>query len=182
MAPLVKRTWAVRGQRPSLLQKGRHREKVSLAAALWLSPEWDRLGLIYETIVDAYYNNEKVAGFLGLLLRELPTRLVVLWDRGNMHSGDPIRAQVERFRPRLSLEQLPPYAPMIDPVEPIFSWLKYGRLSNYAPHNAHELDRRLRAELDPLCDDQERLTNLWHASDLPLPQVLKQRHYFSDEL
>jgi putative transposase len=172
MAPLVKRTWAQRGHRPSLLQKGKHREKVSLASALWLAPQRDQIGLIYQTLVDAYFNNDKVAAFLERVLRELPNRLIVVWDRGNMHKGDPIRAQVERFRPRLTLELLPPYAPMLDPVEPVFSWLKYGRLSNYAPPNAHELDRRLRAELDPICGDQERLKNFWHASDLPLPKPL----------
>jgi putative transposase len=176
MAPLVKRTWALRGQRPSLFQKAKQREKVSLAVALWLSPARDQLGLIYQTLVNAYFNNEKVAHFLEQLLREIPNRLVLLWDRGNMHKGDPIRAQVERFRPRLSLELLPPYAPMLDPVEPVFSWLKYGRLSNYAPLNAPELNRRIRAELDPLRGDQVCLRNFWHASDLPLPKPMKKRH------
>jgi transposase len=157
MAPLVKRTWSWRGQRPKLFQKGRHREKVSLAAALWLSPARDRLGLIYRTRVNDYFNNQTVADFLEILLREIPTRLIVVWDRGNTHKGDPIRAQVERFRPRLSLELLPPYAPMLDPVEPVFSWLKYSRLSNYAPHNARELDQRIRQELDLIGDNQKWL-------------------------
>src|SRR5438270_3673730 len=34
MAPLVRRTWAVRGQTPVLQQRGKHRERVSVAAAL----------------------------------------------------------------------------------------------------------------------------------------------------
>lgn len=38
MAPLVRRTWAFRGATPRLEQKGKHREKVSVAAALCLSP------------------------------------------------------------------------------------------------------------------------------------------------
>jgi transposase len=176
MAPLVKRTWSRRGHRPALFQKGKHREKVSLATAFWLSPTRKRLGLIYQTLANGYFNNEKVASFLGALMREIPSRLIVVWDRGNMHKGDPIRAQLERFRPRLSTEMLPPYAPMLDPVEPVFSWLKYARLSNCAPRNATELDRRIGAELDPICNDQECLRNLWHASDLPLPKPLKKRH------
>src|SRR5258708_38579371 len=100
MAPLVRRTWAERGHRPSLLQKGRHREKVSLAAALWLAPTCDRVGLLYKTLENAYFNNERIAGFLESILREIPNRLIVIWDRGNMHRGDPIRAPMERFRPR----------------------------------------------------------------------------------
>jgi transposase len=172
MAPLVKRTWAPRGQRPILQQKGKHREKVSLAVALALSPRRVRLKLLYSTLVNGYFNNENVVGFLEALMRDIPQRIVVLWDRGNMHKGDPIRAHVARFRPRMSLEMLPPWAPMLDPVEPIFSWLKYGRLSNYAPANAHELNDRIHAELDDIRDDQESLFNFWHESDLPLPKPL----------
>jgi transposase len=172
MAPLVKRTWALRGGRPELHQKGKHREKVSLAVALWLSPKRDHLGLMYRTLENDYFNNQQVARFLEGVLREIPNRLVVLWDRGNMHKGDPIRAQVECFRPRLSLELLPPWAPMLDPAEPIFSWLKYGRLSNFAPYNAHDLNHRVRAELEAVRDNQDVLRHLWHASDLPLPRSL----------
>jgi len=78
MAPLVKRTWALRGQRPELHQKGKHREKVSLAVALWLSPQREQLGLIYRTLENDYFNNQQVARFLEGVLREIPNRLVVL--------------------------------------------------------------------------------------------------------
>jgi transposase len=182
MAPLLKRTWALRGQRPELQQKGKHREKVSLAVALWLSPKRDRLGLIYRTLINDYFNNKKVAEFLEVLLREIPAPLVVLWDRGNMHRGDPIRDELRRFQPRLSVEQLPPWAPMLDPVEPIFSWLKYGRLSNFAPQDAQELNAVVLTELQAIRQDQDSLRNFWHASDLPLPKPSKHGHYFCDEL
>ncbi len=173
MAPLVRRTWAPRGHTPSLMQKGKHREKVSVAAALWLSPRRDRLGLFYRTLVNDYFNNERVAGFLEALLGALAGRLVVLWDGGTMHQGDPIRDRLERFGPRLDVERLPEWAPMLDPVEPLFSWLKYGRLCNYAPLNAAALNEAVLAELEGIRQDQERLRNFWHASDLPLPKPLK---------
>src|SRR5512143_4028467 len=41
MAPLVRRSWALRGQPPVLKQKARYREKVSVAAAVWLTPRRD---------------------------------------------------------------------------------------------------------------------------------------------
>ena len=172
MAPLVRRTWALRGRRPVLKQKGRHREKVSLAAALALSPRRTHLELYYTTLVNAYFNNDKIVGFLGALLRAISGNVVILWDRGNMHRGDPIRDALERFRPRMSLETLPPWAPMLDPIEPLFSWLKNGQLCNYAPLNAWELQGRIHRELDSIREDQESLFNFWHASDLPLPKPL----------
>jgi len=172
MAPLVRRTWAWRGRTPILQQRGKHREKVSVAAALWLSPDRERLGLFFQTLVNGYFNNERIAAFLEKLMRELPERLIVVWDGGPMHKGNPISEQVERFSPRLSLERLPPYAPMLNPVEPVWSWLKYSRLCNFAPVDAHQLNQAVRGHMNNICHEQEALRNFWHASDLPLPRTL----------
>lgn len=172
MAPLVRRTWSPCGETPVLLQKGKHRERVSVAAALCLSPARDRLRLIFQTLANAYFDNQRTADFLRVVLRRVPGRLVVLWDGGAMHKGDPIRELLRRFPNRLSLERLPPYAPMLNPVEPIWSWLKYGRLCNFAPHDVCELEGAVVAELTPLCRDQDRLRNFWHASGLSLPRAL----------
>jgi putative transposase len=172
MAPLVRRTWAPRGQPPALEQSGAHREKVSVAAALWLSPRRDRLGLYCQTLPDGYFDNWYVAAFLEAMLRELAGRFVVVWDGGTMHKGDPIRQLTTHFADRLSLEALPPWAPMLNPVEPLWGWLKYGRLCNFAPRDAHELDGRVVAELTAIRDDQAFLRNLYHASELPLPRTL----------
>jgi len=172
MAPLVRRTWSPRGETPVLLQKGKHREKVSVAAALCLSPRRERWRLIFQTLANAYFDNRRTADFLRGVLRKVPGRLVVLWDGGTMHKGDPIRELLERFPTRLNLERLPPYAPMLNPVEPIWSWLKYGRLCNFAPRDARALNDAVVAELAPLCRDQISLRNFWHASDLPLPRAL----------
>jgi hypothetical protein len=172
MAPLVRRTWAPRGQPPTLEQSGAHREKVSVAAALWLSPRRDHLGLDFRTLPDGYFDNWYVAAFLEAMLRELAGRFVVVWDGGTMHKGDPIRQLTTHFADRLSLEALPPWAPMLNPVEPLWGWLKYDQLCNFAPQDAHELDGRVVAELTAIRDDQAFLRNLYHASELPLPRTL----------
>jgi transposase len=172
MAPLARRTWAPRGQTPELVQRSGTREKVSIAAALWLSPRRDRLGLYSQTLANGYFDNWYVAAFLEAMLQELSGRFVVIWDGGSMHKGDPIRALVDHFADRLVLEKLPPYAPMLNPVEPLWSWLKWERLSNWGPKDARELDARVIAELVAIREDQVFLRDLFHASDLPLPRAL----------
>ena len=131
MAPLVRRTWAPRGETPNLLESSGigPREKVSVAAALWLTPLRDQLGLYFQTLVNDFFNPWNVAAFLEALLVAVPGRVVVVWDGGPMHKGDPIRQTQEVYSDRITLERLPPYAPMLNPVEPLWSWLKYGRLS-----------------------------------------------------
>ena len=82
---------------------------------------------------------------------------MVVWDGGSRPKGDLIRDLVGHFADRLSLEKLPPYAPELDPVEPLWSWVKWGRLSNFAPRDAHEFDARVVAELTAVRKDQALL-------------------------
>jgi putative transposase len=171
MAPLVRRTWAPRGQTPDLDQCG-SRQKVSVAAALWLSPRRERLGLYFQTLPDGYFDNWYVAAFLEAMLQELEGRFVVVWDGGTMHRGDPIRQLTSHFAARLSLEDLPPWAPTLNPVDTLWGWLKYDQLCNFAPQDALQLDERVIAELTAIREDQTFLRNLYHGSELPIPRTL----------
>jgi transposase len=172
MAPLARRTWAPRGRTPELVQKSGTREKVSILAALCISPRRDRLELYSQTLPNGYFDNWHVATFLEAMAEALTGRFVVVWDGGSMHEGDPIRELVGRLADRLALEKLPPYAPMLNPVESLWSWLKWQRLNNFPPHDARELDARVTVELGSIRDDQEFLRNLFRASELPLPRAL----------
>jgi transposase len=171
-APLLRRTWAPRGQTPSLAQAGAHRKKVSVAAALWLSPLRDRLGLYFHTLADGYFDNWYMTAFLEAMLCDLSGRFVVVWDGGTMHKGEPIRELEAHFTDRLSLERLPPFAPVLNPVEVLWSWLRDSRLNNFAPRDPAELDDRVIAELTAIRDDQSFLRSSFHASELPLPLTL----------
>ena len=155
-----------------LRQKANHREKVSVAAALWLSPQRDRLGLAFQTLVNGYFRNEEVADFLGYAVPALGGPVVVIWDRGTMHKGGPINDLVRDSRGQLELEPLPAHAWDLMPVEQLWSWLKYSRLCNFAPEGGRQLDEAVTRELDAIRDDQERLRSFFHASDLPLPRTL----------
>ena len=88
-----------------------------------------------------------------------------------MHRGEPIRDLLSYFAGRLDPERLPPYAPMPNPIEWLWSWPRWGRLSNLGPKNALELDARVVAELAKVRADRAFLRNLFHASDLPLSRA-----------
>jgi transposase len=172
MAPLLRRSWALRGHPPKSKYKAGHREKVSVAAALWLSPLRDQLGLGYQTLVNGYFTNVEVAAFLGAIVPGLSSPVIVLWDGGTMHKGDPIRALVEESQGRLDIEPLPAHAPTLMPVEFLWRWLKYGRLCNFTPQDADDLNAAVVRELDAVWDNQGLLASFFHQSDLPLPRTL----------
>jgi transposase len=166
MSPLVRRTLAPRGKTPILKTKAKHREKVSITAALTISSGRHRLGLYWQTYPQSFVNAERAADFLRALMRRLPGAVIVVWDGGPMHKGEPIQQVLHDF-PRLSLERLPPYAPELNPVEYLWSQLKYGRLANFAPDDVFQLNAVLRRHLHQTAQSPNLLRSFFDASGLP---------------
>lgn len=167
-APLLRRSLAPRGKTPVIQQKGSGREKVSVIGALSISPRRQQLNLHFQTRVKGSYDNVAVAEFLRQLLRSLRGKIILVWDRAPFHRGPAIRELLSRTR-RLWLEQLPPYAPDLNPVEPLWSWLKWGRFANYAAEGAVWIDLNLRKTLRGMHRSTKRLRSFFDASELPFP-------------
>lgn len=147
---------------------GGHREKVSAIAGISLSPRAQRLGLYFHTYPDRYITNVETAAFLRDLLKHLRGRVIVVWDNGPMHKGPPIRRVLADY-PRLHLEWLPPYAPELNPVEQVWTHVKYGRLANFTTADVDTLDE---AVTDLLCEakfDSGRLQSCYENTPLKLP-------------
>jgi transposase len=171
--PLLKRTWAPKGSPPNILYKSEPKvERVSVAAAICLTPRRDQLGLFFETLVNEYFDSFFMAGFLEGILKSIDKPLVALWDGGPNHHGGPVSNLLESYPDKLSIERLPPYAPALNPVESVWSWLKYGRLNNFAPKNVWQLAEMAVKELRSIRGNQKVLRNLFMRSELPLPKIV----------
>ncbi len=168
LAPLARRSLSRRGHTPRLVQRARHRDKVSVAAALTVSPGRGRVRLFYQTYPQQYVNSCVYARFLRRLLWRVRGPLVVVHDQGSMHKGEPLRELCRDFpSPRLDLNALPPYAPELDPVEAVWNHAKYDRLANFVPLDVPQLDAAVRGCLDEARRDQDRLRSFIAAAPLP---------------
>ncbi len=164
--PVVRRTWAPRGRTPVLTGFGRHRDKVSTIAAISVTPGRRRVGLYWKTDARNYIDAPAVVSFLRDLLRHLRGKVIVIWDGGSNHKGPAIRALLEQY-PRLSLERLPAYAPDLNPVEMLWSHLKYGLMANFVPKDVKDLERVVLANLAEVRSDPGLIRSLWKGSKLP---------------
>lgn len=162
----MRRTWAPRGRTPALIGFGRHRDKVSTIAAISVAPRRRRVGLYWRTDPAHYVDAGGVVAFLRGLLRHLRGKVVVVWDGGSNHKGPLIRELLRRY-PRLHLERLPGYAPDLNPVEMIGSYLKYGLMANFVPRHVKHLDRVIRGHLTELGKKPALIRSLWAGSKLP---------------
>jgi hypothetical protein len=139
LAPLVRRSWAPCGQTPILYQRGRAREKVSIIAALTLSPRRQRPGLYFSLRANENVTTTWLVPFLRALTRHLRGAFIVVWDRLPGHRAQVVTAYLHR-QPR-DVALLPPYAPELNPVEILWAYLKGNPLANFAASDAPHLAR-----------------------------------------
>jgi putative transposase len=149
---------------------GRHRDKVSTIAAISIAPVRRRLGLYFRTDPRTYVDAAAVVSFLRVLLHHLRGKVIVVWDGGSNHKGPLVRELLRRFH-RLQLERLPAYAPDLNPVEMLWSHLKYGLMANFIPRHVNHLDRVVHQHLASTAMDPSLIRSFWAASKLPFPDV-----------
>jgi transposase len=113
------------------------------------------------------FHGAEVVEFLESVRRQL-RRFTVIWDRNQIHSRSRVvRAYLEEH-PEVVAEDLPGYAPELNPDELVWCWTKYGRLSNYAAPDLRELRERVEAELGYLRDHPYSLLDFIDPTELPL--------------
>ena len=130
MGPLGRRTWSPRGQTPMLRQRGRTLKKVSAIAALCVAPTRDAVRLYFRLHPDQNIPSGHVIAFLERLLGHIDP-ICLLWDRLNAHRAIATQAWLAAT-PAIHPTAFPPYAPDLNPVEFIWTWLKTNPLANLA--------------------------------------------------
>jgi transposase len=133
------RTYAPVGQRP-ILREWCTRDHLSAISAI--SPE----GKLYFHCQEGALHSEDVIAFLEHLLREVPGRLVIIWDGSPIHRSHTIQEFLANgAAQRLHLERLPAYAPELNPDEGVWQQLKGVELRNLCCFDLRHLRDELRA-------------------------------------
>ncbi len=136
--PSVVRTYAPIGQTP-VLKEWCTRDHLSAISAI--SPE----GKVYFHSQDGALDSADVIAFLEHLLREVPGRLVIIWDGAPIHRSQAIKEfLMNGAAHRLHLERLPAYAPELNPGEGLWQQLKGVELRNVCCCHLPQLRGELR--------------------------------------
>jgi transposase len=135
--PSVVRSYAPIGQTP-VLREWYTRDHLSAISAI--SPE----GKLHFHAQDHAMDSADVVAFLEHLLREVPGRMIIIWDGAPIHRSHRIKTFLSNgAAQRMPLECLPAYAPELNPGEGLWEQLKGVELRNVCclnlPHLRHEL-------------------------------------------
>jgi transposase len=163
LIPPVRRTWGRRGDTPIIRYNYKH-DRISAISAVTISPARRRMGL-YCQFHRKNIQQAEVCQFLRHLLRHLRGPVIVIWDNGKPHKGEPIR-QFSARHSRLHLERFPTYAPELNPDEGVWNQMK-NALANGRPDNLNQLAAALNRTLRSLRASQPNLRWCVHQTDLP---------------
>ncbi len=126
-----------RGQTPILRVK-LSRNHVSAISGITLD------GRLFMQVRQTAYDAEAVVGFLRVLLRKIPGKILLIWDGAPIHRSKEIKEFLKKgAAKRLHLEQLPGYAPELNPDEGIWNYLKRVELGNRCCTDLEDLRRQL---------------------------------------
>jgi transposase len=138
LLPTVVRTYAPIGQTP-VLHEQLTRDHLSVMSGI--TPEGKLLMLEQERA----FKGPDVIRFLKHALRQVPGKLLVIWDGSPIHRAKVVKEFLEDgATARVQLEQLPGYAPDLNPDEGIWKHLKYVELKNVCCQSLSELRKELR--------------------------------------
>ena len=132
------RTWAPRGQTP-VLHAVLTRDHLSVMGGI--TPA----GQLLLQIRDRSLRGPDVVRFLQHLLRHIPGKLLVIWDGAPIHRAQVVKDFLAQGgAARIWLEQLPAYAPELNPEEGIWNLLKRVELRNVCCDGLAEIRLELR--------------------------------------
>jgi tRNA U34 5-methylaminomethyl-2-thiouridine-forming methyltransferase MnmC len=136
LQPVVRRTWAPKGETPIQHSWDRH-DRLSVIAAITLPPLHRRLGLYFQ-VHDHNICFEEVMAFLYLLHHHLRRKFILVMDRYSAHRK-AVRLLQEAGVGWFEVEWLPGYAPDLNPVEMLWNHTKYADLANFIPDDVGHL-------------------------------------------
>lgn len=167
MLPIVRGTWAPRGQTPVLKHNAKRRHHVSAIGMVTVSPQRRRLGCYHLLQSDNSIDETVVVAVLKQMRRHFRCPIIILWDRLQAHRSAYVRKYVNSV-PSLHVEFFPAYAPELNPVEYLWSDTKLHDLAQFCPHDLDELQSTTAKALTGKRHDQQRLAGYIRHSELPM--------------
>lgn len=138
LLPGLTRTWAPAGQTP-ILPWTLSRDHLAAISGITAT------GKLFMQVQEHTFKTVDVVRFLKHVRRHTAAKLIVIWDGAPIHRGHALKDFLhDGASAWLHLEQLPAYAPELQPDEGIWQHLKNVQLRNTSCHTLAALKTELR--------------------------------------
>lgn len=168
LIPLMGRTWSPRGETPVIVHNFNWK-RLSAIGGITLQ------GRIYFRVHDGTIRKEQVIEYLKQLLRQITRHVVLLWDGSSPHRANVVAEFLEQNRVRITVFRLPPYYPKFNPVEFLWSHLKWSKMKGFCPRQLVELRKKLNTCVNGLRRRPDIVRSYFRASHIPIGEGAEQK-------
>lgn len=162
--PPLAKTWAPRGKTP-IMRHIYDRERLNAIASIDCAPDGTDADVMFYmqpgSIVSA-----SVIDYLDALHREIPGKVVLLWDGYSPHKSKIVKEHIARCSDWLTVERFPAYAPELNPPEYLFSAVKGKDLGNLPVVSIDHIAGKIGSAIDRLVGQQTIIQGFLRASGL----------------
>jgi transposase len=165
LQPVRRRTWAPSGQTPIQDAWDRH-DRLSVIGLLDVAPARQRLSLFFQVLRENVTADDMI-WFLQQFHEYHRRKVIIIWDRSSVHRA--AAAFFEREHPDwFEFEELPSYAPELNPIEQCWNHTKHADLPNFIPDDLDHLHAEVTQAITNQRGDQPLLRSFFQYSQLPL--------------
>jgi transposase len=141
----------------------KERRALSTAVALTLS------GKIYKRHFEGSVNSQKLIETLEHVRRQVPGKFILIWDRARIHPSQITKAYLQNH-PEILIEELPAYAPELNPEDYCHGKVKPG-LKHARPACKKEMCSLLDRGFARLRRRPDLLLSFFHAAGLSVRKL-----------
>src|ERR1700720_687422 len=156
--PTRVRTWAPKGQTP-ILQHHFNWSQLSVIAGITFRRFYFRL-------FPGAIKGPQIIAFLHAPGQQIRQPLLVIWDGLAAHRSALVREYLEALNGAVQIEQLPAYAPELNPTEYIWGHLKHHELANRCAADFHDLKSGARNRLRSMQRRPTLIRAFWQQAEL----------------
>jgi transposase len=161
LLPARVRTYAPRGQTP-ILRTLLSYDHLSVMSGITIT------GQLYTLTRSRALTSRDSVSFLRHVRRQVKQGLMVIWDGSPIHRREVTQFMATEEAKDISLEQLPSYAPDLNPDEGVWQHLKYVELRNVCCKNLDHLHRELKLAIMRLRNKPHIVRSFFDGAGLPL--------------
>jgi len=161
--PARKSTWSPETETP-VLEFNFSWKKLSCIGGITLRS-------VYFQLHESSIKSDEVCGFVDHLSRHIKGPILIVWDGLRAHWSKQVKAHIEARGERIKIEQLPAYAPELNPIEYLWGYIKGNDLANFCAKDLVELDAATRKAILRTRRIKSHLRAFWIQSELDLSDI-----------
>ncbi|MHB8565604.1 MAG: IS630 family transposase [Nitrososphaerales archaeon] len=166
LIPLMGKTWSPVGETP-LIEYNFNWERLSVIGGITLN------GRIHFKVHEGTIRKEQIIEYLKQVLRHIKRHIVLLWDGSRSHKARIVNEFLEEKKDRITAFRLPPYYPKFNPVEFLWTHVKWSKMRGFCPMQLGDLRKKLNNCVRAARRRPDIVRSYFRASEIPIGEGLK---------